>query len=165
MACGDRYRALIVTTGGLNLENPWDGFATFNDYEEWRSLARRLTVQAQEAHDKLGELEGEPFDRWNALVADRNALIEASDALPSEWQAVPFVTKPEDWIADAQRVATDAVCFLDRANEAIEAAGGTPDELPVGPPPREDTGPLGLGSIPWGAVIIAGVAIWAFTRR
>lgn len=139
MACGDRLRHLAVTASGLNLGNPYDDVASFTDYEEWKELARSLSVTAQRFHDVLGEVEeaaGDTFDRWNAVNELRSAMVADYDALPSSF----LNFSPAENIASAVSVVLQALCVIERSEDEIIALGGTAPILPGAPDPHKNDG-------------------------
>lgn len=130
--CGARYRHLVVTVTGQTLEDPYGWIPTSADYEEWKALAQELTLVAVRHFDELGKVEcertggtncgspegaeGGSYPRWNALVDEKNALVERADDLPSTWTTLDVPAG----ITNARAVITDALCLLDRADQGLE---------------------------------------------
>lgn len=173
MACGDKYRYLVVTGSGLSLEDPTGWLGTWADYEEWLDLARRLSVQANERFNVLGEVEGQAtgnssYPRWNALVDLNNRMTTRYSDLPkfftTDW--------PSTTIQQAQAVIFDALCLMEKSDDGIRAYGGavpptpgvtpTPGELP----PSETETP---GWLRWvivgGSIIAVGAAVTAVALK
>lgn len=141
MACGDRLRYLVVTATGLNLENPYDDVPTFNDFEEWRSLARRLLLLAQQFHDALGAVEEDKtpgnFSLWNAANEVRSRAVGTYEELPSF-----FSSDVASDIASAQASIFDALCVIEMSEDGIVSLGGVAPVLPGAPPARDNDGIL-----------------------
>jgi hypothetical protein len=162
MACGDRFRYLVVTASGLNLENPYDDVPLFSDYEEWRELARRLGVLSQTYKDALGAAEEPAVALWNDANEVHSRMVEKYDALPSFLSTDVAVD-----IAAAQSAIFDALCVIEMSEDGIVSLGGTPPPAPGAPPPRENDGiipkippwllPVGIG--------VAALYLFARSRR
>jgi hypothetical protein len=170
MACGDRYRELAVTAGGLSFENPYDDVPGFSDFEEWRALADRLALLAQQFADRLGEIEGAKndgnFPRWNAANEVKSRMVGALDDLPSAW----LNFSPTENIAAAQAVVSDALCVIEMSVDGIVHYGGVPPPLPITPKPRENEDILpnvgkGFGWLLGAAVLVGGVLLIGRMRR
>lgn len=130
--CGARYRYLVTTVTGQTLADPYGWIPTSADYEEWKALAQELTATAIQHFDELGKVEcersggtncGDPenasggsYPRWNALVDDKNRLVERADDLPSTWTTLDIPAG----ITNARAVISDALCLLDRADASLE---------------------------------------------
>lgn len=169
MACGDRYASLLVTVSGLNLGNPSDDLATFDDYVEWRDLAERWGRLAQTFSDKLGEVEGVitpgSFPRWNSIQDLKSRMIDKLNDLP-----VFFASDPNSAIGDAQAAAFDAICVVELAEDNIVALGGSAPPIPNAPPPRENPdilpdigGKVGIG-LGVGIAVAVGVGVLLLAR-
>jgi hypothetical protein len=152
MACGDRYRHLIVTVSGLSPENPYDHVPTSSDYEEWQDLARRLSNIAQRFRDALSSAE-QPVDatmpRWWAIVPAWDSLVQHYDELPSEWLAVNLAQA----VGEAESVCFEATCIMERCEDALAELGGKPPDVPGTPDKREK--PTIANTVPVGGIAIA----------
>lgn len=169
MACGDKYRYLVVTTSGMSLEDPYGWIPTSADYEEWVALARRLSFQANERFNVLGQVEGTAtgntsYPRWNALVELNNRMSQRYHDLSSSW----FQVNITEGIQDAQAVITDAICLMEKADDGIRAYGGsvpvTPGVTPTPgtlPPEKQKTPAWLKWTIIGGSIIAVGAAVTA----
>jgi hypothetical protein len=151
--CGEKYRHLVVTASGYTLENPYGAVAFGSDYEEWREQAREWSVKANRIFADLGELEcektggllcesetfaqGGQYPKWSALLDLNNRMTESYQALPNA-----YVTNPVVGIGASQKVIADALCLIDRAEQAIRFYGGTVTDMPT-VTPEEAPGFLG----------------------
>jgi len=138
MACGDRYKHLIVTSDGYTLDNLYGNFPFASDYTGWKIRAEQLVELANDAYLRLGDIEGAKgvATHWNALNPLQNNLIVHLDELEDDWHQITATQGTVEEINKAAQVAVEAVCLLDRANAAIESY----DELPTvpGEPPGTD---------------------------
>lgn len=163
MACGDRYRYLVVTASGLNLENPYDNVPLFSDFEEWKALARRLLLLSQEFKDVLAAQEEAAtpgqFPLWNAVNEVHARAVEKYDALPSL-----FSGDVASDVGDAQSAIFDALCVIEMSEDAIVELGGTAPPVPGAPPPKQP--PSIIPEIPpWVLPVGLGVAaLWLYTK-
>lgn len=155
MACGDRFRYLVVTASGLNLENPYDDVPLFSDFEEWKELARRLGVLAQTYKDALASAEEPGVELWNAANEVNDRGVEKYDALPSIFSGDVAVS-----IAEAQAAIFDFLCVIEMSEDGIVSLGETPPPAPGAPPPRENDGIIPKIP-PWVVPVALGVgALW-----
>ena len=140
MACGDRYKHLIVTADGYTLDNLYGSFPFASDYTGWKLLADRMVELANDAFLRLGEIEGDRgvATHWNALQPLQNNLIGHWQELEDDWHQITLTQGTVEEINKAAQVCAEAICLLDRANAAIESYGAMP-EVP-GAPPGTDPG-------------------------
>lgn len=165
MACGDKYKHLIVTKDGYTLDNQYGGTPFASDYSGWYTRAKELVEMANDAFHKLGDVEcqktggtscgtddvvGGSYPKYNALVPLQNNMIVHFDDLEADWHQISFTQGTQDAIGEAAQVAVEAVCLLESANDAILAYGAKPDVIPdITPKPRES-------GIPWWVWALAG---------
>jgi len=164
--CGARYQQLAVTIGGKTLNDPYDYFAWSTDYEEWKALAEELTALAIQHYDELGRVEcertggtkcgGDPdnivggsYPRWDALVDQKNQLVEKVDDLPSIWTTLDF----RGGITQTRTAITAALCLLDRADEGLEYY-----KAPIPPLPIQQEAESGVPWYAWTALAGAGLS-------
>jgi hypothetical protein len=160
MACGDKYKHLVVTSSGYTPSSPGSDlpFAGQSVYAEWYELANKLSVEANHRFEQLGEIEGEKgkhgYPKWNALVELNNRMTSRYKGLTSP----PLVFFDYAGArAQAQTVIADALCLMESSDAGIKSYGGNVPNQP---------GSLGeLGDIPWwvwvggGAVLTVGLGV------
>jgi len=136
--CGARYQHLAVTVGGQDFESGYGWWGTSQDYSEWKDLAEQLSELAISHFVELGRVECErsgggdcddiekawspSWDRYNALLDQKNALVKKTDDMGSVW----FTLDIPSAVSRAKAVITDALCLLERSDDAIKTLGGTP---------------------------------------
>ncbi len=163
--CGTRYRHLVVTVTGQTLADPYGWIPTSGDYEEWVALAEELSNTAVQHFDELGRIEcqrtggtncgnpdaaeGGAYPKWNALVDSKNALVQRVDDLPSAWTTLDV----NGGITRTRAVISDALCLLDRADQALEYY-----KAPIPPLPGLQEAKDPVPWYAWSALAGAGVA-------
>jgi hypothetical protein len=144
LACGEKYKYLIVTASGYTLEDPGSDlpFAGNSMYSEWYDLAHDLAKQAYRRFAELGQIEceatggancdtedasGGHYPRWDALVSINNRMTQKLDDLPG-----PFFAGPSYGLSrsQAQSVIKDAVCLMEQADDGILHYGGNVPTTP-----------------------------------
>lgn len=165
MACGDQYRYLEVTDSGYTRDNPYGTIPLFTDYEQWKELARTLSVKANERFNELGTVEQEegngtyPF--WNQLVELNNSMSTKYSALPST-----FTLSVPGAIRDAQAVIDDALCLMERSDEGILHYTGTkPAPVRTKMRPWVKWTLIGAGALTAGVLTAVGVKYYRKRRR
>ena len=144
MACGDKYKHLVVTSSGYTPSSPGSDlpFAGQSVYAEWYELANKLSVEARERYELLGEIEGQKsksgYPKWDALVDLDNRMKSRVQGMTSP----PLVFFDYAGArAQAQTVIADALCLMQSANAGIKSYGGNVPSQP---------GSLGdAAEIPW----------------
>lgn len=157
MACGDEYRKIAVTASGLSFDNPYDDYASTDDYDEWKELARKLGVQAQHDADELAAVEFAKvgaYPRWNVVNDHKTKAIDKYDDLPSFYIGSHAVK-----IAEAQAAVLEFLCVIELARKAIAGYGAKPSELPGTPTPKENDGIFTAGKDLIGGVVVVGAVV------
>jgi hypothetical protein len=164
--CGERYKHLAVTTDGYSFENPYGHFGTPYVYVQWRAVAEKIVKLGVDHLEELDRIQEEHglYEGWGELVADKDELVEHFDDLP--WVTTVAISgfHVESGIAEAMTVTSEALCFLERVDLAIEsykrAVPSIPGIVPEKKGPAKLPGPTLplIGEVPWGYVI-AGVVV------
>lgn len=159
MACGDKFRNLVVTATGLSVGNPYDDVPSFTDFEEWKERARQLALTAQGFANALGQVESAvtpgSFPEWNRVNAMRATLVGHYDELPSAF----LNFSPAENIASAIAVCLEATCVIETAEAAILKLGGTAPVIPGAPPPRKNDGLLSGAASTLGTLAVIGAVV------
>jgi len=183
MACGDRYKHLIVTVDGYTIDNPYGATPFGSDYTGWYSRAEQLVEMANDAFRRLGEVEcqksggsncSDPqnasspsWTKYNSLIHLQNNLFAHFEDLESDWHQISFTQGTVEAIGEAMQVCIEAVCLLDRANVAIQSFGVQPDVLPdITPTPKDDRDPWWLWPLVGaGATLVVGAVGYGLYQR
>lgn len=136
--CGARYHHLAVTVSGAGFDEGYGLWGTSQDLSEWKDLAERLSELAISHFVELGRVECEvnggaecsdpekawspTWDRYNAILPQKNALQKKVDDLDSVW----FTLDIPMAVSRSKSVITDALCVLERSDDAIKAYGRVP---------------------------------------
>ena len=136
--CGSRYHHLAVTVGGQDMDDGYGWWGTSQDYSEWKDLAEQLSELAISHFVELGRVECEAnggtycddpdeatsanWARYNALLPQKNALVKKTDDMSSVW----FTLDIPSAVSRAKAVITEALCLLERSDDAIKAYGAAP---------------------------------------
>ena len=154
MACGDRFRSMVVTSDGYTLDNPFGAVGIYPyDYYQWKDLARRFVEMADEHFAALGEYEETrgTYPRWNEILPMKNGMSIDYKDLPS---IVLTGWTGEAAISAAQEVIAQAACVMERSDDALIAYGQKAPVVPgLVPKPRE---PRDDGSMPWWVGVLVG---------
>lgn len=168
MACGDKYKYLIVTSSGLTPDDSGSDIPFFSGkqmYTEWYQLARKLSVEAHDRYVLLGDVEAQSDPShpvWNSLVDLNNRMTSRFEDLPGPFWSIDRTADT----ARAQTVIGDAVCLMESADKGL-AKYGAPVPVTPGPiAPKDDR-------IPWwvwalggaGIVTVVGVTIAVMRRN
>lgn len=160
--CGERYWSLLRTDGGHTPEKPY-GTWPFDDpgpivYSEWRTLAQQLTDRVWTALERLGQIEeelGKGFPEYNRLNDEAARVYNERNKL--EHPLLAF--SPADWAPRAVQVSKDAVCVLEKIDEAIASYG----KLPTTATPRGSAAPKLPGESTfierWAPVAVIGAVV------
>lgn len=171
MACGDRYRDLLVNANGNSADDACNLYCGFTDYERWRDRARELSVLVSEHWQELARIENglATNARREALLPQQHALVDDFDRLPTATQAM-FQLDELTWdasVARAVSVCRQAVCVLEQVDDAIASYGAAPPPVPTSTKPKPPFKPFSLGSLLLPAFVVGGaiVVVAAATRR
>lgn len=140
--CGSRYRHLAVTVGGQDLDDGYGWWGTSQDYSEWKDLAEQLSARAVSHFVELGRVECEAnggsecsdpdeassptWAKYNAILPQKNALVKKTDDLGSVW----FTLDIPSAVSRAKAVIVDALCLMERSDDAIKSYGAVPPVIP-----------------------------------
>lgn len=187
-ACSKRYMDLVRTVGGLTPEFPWKPIAAGpfelradpspNEYGEWADLAERLTKEMRYHLHVLGAIEelrfqAEPsrgYPKWNEYFEQSNELVARANDLPGS-VAILFqgdfssIVSLKNGIAEATDISLEAVCLMEKVDNAIAAYGGKAPEIATTghKKPGGEGGGIGLlGTI--AVVAVGGVLVWGVVR-
>lgn len=132
MACGDKYRKLVVTTSGYTLDNPYGSVAIPYDYAEWMQLAEKLAGLADQHRDRLAEIETklDAFPKWNATIDAKFAMSQALDDMPWTITAALSGSAIIEAIGKAQAAIQHALCLLELSDDGIASYGELPPAIP-----------------------------------
>lgn len=181
--CSKEYLALVKTVSGLTPDNPYAvqsflgvKFDVPNPgaYSEWRQLARVMATKMYDHFVALGEVEttrvqkGEQtgFPQWNAHVDEVNRIYNEAHALPDSFEAIADTKWWSDHIAEAEQVAIEAACEMERLDYAMLDYHVAPPGLPTIPgakPPSPGMGFLDTAMVV-GVVGVVGVAVFYAIR-
>lgn len=173
MACGERYKHLIVTKGGQTPADPWEWYAGPLDYDAWYDVAK--------------EIAREVFRRWHWLLSIEEKLKKAEDPQPStpypKRDQLTFMLREyndkldglshvlvdlvdvTEWtwqpaIGRAIAVARDGTCVLEMLDEATAyyerppAPTTNPGRRPGSGTPNDEEPASTSGG--WGSVLVTG---------
>jgi len=167
MACGDKYKNLVVTTSGYTPENPGNTipFIDAENYTEWYALTTKLSVEAHKRFLALGTIEcqatggtgcgtesvsGGSYPEWNALLELNNRMTARYDDLSDPSWTIDRTQAR----AEAQTVIADAVCLMESADAGIELYKG---RIPVTPGALTERKPY--DGIPWWIWVGGGIGL------
>lgn len=171
MACGDRFRSLVVTSDGYTLDNPFGKVGIYPyDYYQWKDLARKFVEMADEHFAALGAYETTlgNYPRWNEILPVKNGMSTDYLDLPS---IVLTGWTGEAAISAAQEVIAQAACVMELSDDALIAYGQKapviPGLIPKPREPRDDT------AMPWwiwaliggGTTLAVGSYVYAKRRQ
>lgn len=176
MACGDKYKELLVTVSGYTPDNPW-GSSWYSvpsvfSYEEWYSRAHQLALRAGEHWKRLVQIESktESDTERKRVEPTYNAMVEKIGKLSTplgSFFSVGDITFTGD-IDDAINAARDATCVLEEIDDSIATLGKVAPPIPTGPTP----GPERPADSDWaqsvGSVVIIGAVgygVWYLFLR
>lgn len=175
MACGDRYKYLIVTADGYTIDNKYGNFPLSSDYTGWLTRVDELIEMANDAYQQLGTIEcqrtggtncgtssvaGGSYPKWNALITLQNNIIAHRDNLEDDWHQVSGTQGLVEEINKAAQVAVEAVCLLDQANAGIQSYGNAPTVIPdITPTPQDEREPWWLWPLVGAGATLAVVAV------
>lgn len=163
MACGDRYKHLLVTARGLTPEKPYTeilGEAVPSPYDvaQWQAVTKAMVDRAWTAHEKLGAIEqarGRGYVKYNAFVEQQNALWKSWREHESFW----FSSALDD-VPALVRIGQDAACLLEEIDDAIVSYGEKPTTTPGKPSAEGSRWGWIAGLAVVGGVLYAGHRGW-----
>ncbi len=162
--CGDKYRHLAVTVNGDSMDNPYGRVPEKNDYTAWKERAREIGLMMRDHIHKLYDADRTAYF---AMQSDHNAVIDSYAKLPEESFWWLYSDRTEN-IAAVISVIADELCMMERYDNAIAAAGGTPPPVPGGikpdpkPKPIADIIPDAINKTTDAAIKLGAVALGAY---
>jgi len=134
VSCSKAYRDLVVTHGGLTIDNQTGFVPSHFDYDEWLALARRLGLRAFTHLERLKTTApeaGELRQQYEGLEAQFQSLRARYEALPSIWTCCFMYEDTTRNIGDAASLCIETACLMEEIDKVISRAGASP---PVEPP-------------------------------
>lgn len=169
--CGSRYMHLAVTVSGATMQEGYGWLGTSQDYSEWKDLAEQLSALAISHFVELGKVEcfangggdcdnpekawSPSWTRYNALLDQKNALVNKTDDLGSVW----FTLDIPSAVSRAKAVIIDALCLLERSDDAIKALGGTPPVIPHTQAHKRKVPIYGWTALAGAAMVAGGIVV------
>lgn len=140
MACGDKYKHLLVTPGGLTPENPCGMLCSGFDYEDWHSVVADRIVKQTTLHWAAAEraaLAAGAVQIPINLQEERAAFAQSFDDQPKYWWSIDWSRPLENYksaINQLVSVGQRGTCLLEQIDNYIVELGGKPPIVPAVPP-------------------------------
>ena len=135
MACGDKYRHLLVTPSGLTPDNPCGMLCSAFDWEDWHGVVRDRVMKQATLHwaaaERAALAQGVTLPA--NLAEERAALAQSFEDLPDYWWEPDWSRPLESYKSAVNRlvrVGENGVCFLENVDGYIEELGATPPAVP-----------------------------------